>query len=54
VKPERVLADLRALEELTGGRRLAWTEEWMRAREDVAAGVRALDRLLDLAIESRA
>jgi N-carbamoyl-L-amino-acid hydrolase len=33
VRPERVLADLRALEELTRGRRLAWTPDWMRARE---------------------
>jgi N-carbamoyl-L-amino-acid hydrolase len=32
-KPERALADLRALEELTRGRRLAWTPGWMRARE---------------------
>jgi N-carbamoyl-L-amino-acid hydrolase len=32
-KPERALADLGALEQLTHGRRLAWTPEWMRARE---------------------
>jgi hydantoinase/carbamoylase family amidase len=32
VNPERTLADLRALEELTKGRRLAWTDDWMRAR----------------------
>ena len=28
-----MIADLRALEELTSGRRLAWTEDWMRARD---------------------
>ncbi|MEA2410674.1 MAG: allantoate deiminase [Thermoleophilaceae bacterium] len=33
MNPERALADLRALEELTHGRRLAWTPEWVRARE---------------------
>ena len=32
-KPERVLADLRALEGLTHGQRLAWTPGWMGARE---------------------
>jgi N-carbamoyl-L-amino-acid hydrolase len=32
-KPERVLADLRELEELTRGRRLAWTPGWVGARE---------------------
>jgi N-carbamoyl-L-amino-acid hydrolase len=35
-RPERVIADLRALGELTGGpggaRRVAWTPEWRRAR----------------------
>jgi hydantoinase/carbamoylase family amidase len=37
VEPERVIADLRELEKLTGGaggaRRLAWTAEWLQARE---------------------
>ena len=36
VQPDRVLADLRALDELTGGpggaRRIAWTDTWRRAR----------------------
>jgi allantoate deiminase len=32
VNPERTLADLRALEELTHGQRLAWTPDWMCAR----------------------
>lgn len=37
LRPERVLRDLRELADLTGGpggaRRLAWTAEWVRARE---------------------
>ena len=45
MRPERVLADLRALEELTRGRRLAWTEDWMQAR----AWLR--DRLGELPVE---
>ena len=35
-QPSRVVADLRALDERTGGsegsRRLAWTPEWLEAR----------------------
>jgi allantoate deiminase len=45
VKPERVLADLRALEELTHGRRLAWADGWMHAREWLRA------RLAELPVE---
>jgi hydantoinase/carbamoylase family amidase len=41
-RPERVLADLRALEELTQGRRLAWTDDWMGAREWLRARVAEL------------
>lgn len=36
-RPERVLADLRRIDELTGGpggaRRVCWTDEWAKARE---------------------
>jgi hydantoinase/carbamoylase family amidase len=40
-QPERAIADLRALAELTGGpggaRRLCWTDEWAKAREFLRA-----------------
>ena len=45
MNPARALADLRALEELTHGRRLAWTPEWTRAREWLRA------RLAELPVE---
>ena len=41
----RVLADLRELEELTRGRRLAWTPDWMRARQWLR------ERLAELPVE---
>jgi hydantoinase/carbamoylase family amidase len=49
MQPDRVLADLRELDRLTGGpdgaRRVCWTDEWVRAREFLRS------RLAELPVE---
>ena len=49
IDPERVIADLRELDRLTGGadgaQRVAWTDEWRAARQLL------IDRLAELGLE---
>jgi N-carbamoyl-L-amino-acid hydrolase len=51
-QPQRALADLRALAELTGGpdgaRRLCWTDEWVKARDLLRARLDELPVAVDV------